>query len=121
MRGANGNAGSRWCVACRRRGWGSGGNCGCMQLSPLSWPKAANVGSPSGWRVVLAPPCERTLAIGFLFTGVTAVAAGATLLELSKGLVADRTGLFLKGHLASSRHFVEELAALGSHLWLWMR
>ena len=92
-----------------------------MQLSPLSRPTLATEGSGSGWWVALANPLGRTPAIGFLFTGVTAVAAAATSLELSKGLVADRTERFLDGQLASRRHFVEELTPLVGLLRVWMR
>ena len=72
---------------------------------------------PGRW-VVWANPLGRALAIGFLFTGITAVAAAATSLELREGLVANRTVLLLKGELASRRHFVEQLVGL---LRVWMR
>ena len=77
-------------------------------------------GSRPGRWVVLANPLGRTLAIGFLFAGIAAVATAATSLELREGLVANRTAHFLDGQLASRRHFVEQLATLFGLLRRWM-
>jgi hypothetical protein len=86
----------------------AGSSVGMAVLLPFPSPGPKKVGSACG-RIKAALALKEALAISLLLAGGGTVDAAAAYLELRKGLVADRTSLFLQGLLASRHHFVQQL------------